>query len=149
LIDYLIAGLPRSRTACLSVFMSSGYSTCYHDVLGSTPIEELKAMFSADTITGTADTCWMMTPPIERTVCIHRDIEQVLQSLEQVFGELSTDIKDLHREYSDLLYTVEGLHIDYEDINDSLEQIWTYCTDLPYVQRDHLIQMNIQTNWGM
>lgn len=133
MIEYMIAGMPRSRTAWLSVFMSAGGSPCAHDVLGR----------GIEVQGGISDTCWPLAPELERIVCIHRDPVEVFESMSK-HTEVTSEYIQYHLEYADLMYELDGLHIEYHDINNRLQDIWEHCTDLPYINRDYLIPMNIQ-----
>lgn len=87
---FLIAGLPRSRTAWLSVFATTGDSICYHDPLvGMSDVKELEAVYQSEfyKFVGVCDTGagffldWILPTLAPRTLIIERDPKEVRDSM--------------------------------------------------------------------
>lgn len=148
---FMIMGLPRSRTAWLSYFMTTENTFCYHELVGScTSLEEIKNKLQLPKyeIVGFSDTCGHLIH--EEFTCpkiiIHRDIEEVNTSLQKLYCTKISFLSLLETE-NKRLQKVQGLHIEFEEIDSSLKQIWEYCTDIPFDKNraSLLINMNIQT----
>jgi hypothetical protein len=100
---FLITGLPRSRTAWLSVLMSTGPAICYHDILGQvSDIEDLPRLFQSDFYkhVGIADCGFgfflgrILDTIKPRTLIVDRDPAEVAQSLHKL-GFPRTNLPDL------------------------------------------------------
>lgn len=113
-----IFGLPRSRTFWLSIFMDYDHEIpAGRDGLASTSYPLIKD--------------WVK--PEDKVVIIHRDIDEVAESLAGLFGD---------KNWAELLWPmaldldrVDGLHIDYEEIDERLQEIWNYCRDDPFPEK--------------
>lgn len=120
---FIILGLPRSRTYWLSKFLG-----CIHEGIYYYPDY---GDFIKSTEIGDSTTAYPLVKKFIgecKKVIIHRDLNEVKQSLGRLFGERDWDnlnqwTADLRRE--------EGLHINFNDINDNLEMIWRYCKNEP------------------
>lgn len=136
--NFLILGLPRSRTAWLANFLTYKNSFCYHDLLAYCKDEqELKNkmnLFGYDFI-GTADTAGFLLPKHDLfkhapKVIIHRDSDDVIKSLENFLN--ASVSKKWIRYIDEQLNKVKGLHVNYSEINNNLEKIWHHCLNVPY-----------------
>ena len=94
-LPFLITGLPRSKTAWMAVAASTGSSTCAHEPTADLPHwTGVFDLWEAGTLayTGISDsTLGFHLPEIIETIhprvlIIERDIEQVEDSLEKLFG---------------------------------------------------------------
>jgi hypothetical protein len=163
--SFIITGLPRSRTAWLSNFLTSGNIFCFHEASnGCYSWQDLgnkidKALEHYD-IVGNADSALAVSPNLCEiaehvpTIIIERSIEDVSNSLKDLYETDDPIIDSMLYEMQKNLDAVEcGLRIHYEDIDNRLEDIWNFCTNnSPYDanRAEHLIKMNIQTEdiWG-
>lgn len=90
---FFITGLPRSRTAWMSVFTTTGDSICYHEPITKIhEIEDLKGIFSSDyyKYVGVSDSGlgfhlkWILENIKAPTVIIDRDIDECNSELEKL-----------------------------------------------------------------
>jgi hypothetical protein len=162
---FFIFALPRSRTAWLSVFLTSTHSFCYHEALCQcNRIAHLKQLLlRAETpAAGNSDSgniifreTILENFPDARIVIVLRDPKAVHKSLALAGVEMDEDAVDGF--YKDLLvlakeYEDSALVVDYRDLDnlDTLATIWEFCVgDVepfnPY--RAHaLLQLNIQVD---
>jgi len=90
---FFIAGLPRSRTAWLAAFLSTGSSICYHDPsVRMSKLEDIGSLYDAHGYTHVgisdsalsfwADTIVEMYEP--RTLIVGRDVSEVIASLRAI-----------------------------------------------------------------
>ncbi len=127
-MNFLIIGLPRSRTAWLANFLTTDQTLCYHDKLADcTTFNDLKGMYSHK-ILGDADTGLGLFPDQVNAwditkVIIRRNVDDVCHSLFckglQPHGMRELD-KKLDRIKADLV-------VPYKDINEALPDIWHTC----------------------
>lgn len=134
---FVITGLPRSRTAWFSAYLTQGDVICYHEAIPDGIELNLNE--------GTADCGYAICPiPCEKLVIIHRDWREVSRSLSDI--GLPDEIGYLPI-LAEMLYDLNGLHVDFCDINDRLEEIHNYL-GLPGYSRERaelFINMNIQS----
>lgn len=146
-MSFLITGLPRSRTAWLSVFMTAQGEFCYHEGCNKTKSwdDYLKKMENC----GNSDSAIALHENIKTLDCpiviIERDINEVYESCCKLFKDIY--IMETLEKIQENLKDIEGLRIPYYNINDRLKDIWSYCTDKPYNEEisKQLIKMNIQS----
>ena len=90
---FLITGLPRSRTAWLSVLCSTGQAICYHEPIGGMrDISDIEALYKSEfyKFVGISDSTlgfflpWILKNVKPRTVIIERDMKEVMQSLFEI-----------------------------------------------------------------
>lgn len=107
---FFITGLPRSRTAWFSAFMTaSGYMCLHEGFNGCRSIEEYKKKIKhvSDSNTGII----LVGAPIDRPILvIHREDRH-----DGLFDNV-----DLNK--------IKGLHVEFSDIHDRIEEIFTYLT---------------------
>ena len=112
---FFITGLPRSRTAWFSAFMTASGYPCIHDGMnGCKGIKEYSEKINhvSDSNTGLV---FISNPyPDRPTLIIHR--KGRLDSIEGM------------KEATDALHNINGMHIDFNDINDNISAIFTYLT---------------------
>ena len=107
---FFITGLPRSRTAWFSAFMTASGYMCLHEGLnGCKSIAEYKEKIKhkSDSNTGII----LIGAPIDRPILvIHREDRH-----DGLFDNV-----DLNK--------IKGLHVEFSDIHDRIEEIFTYLT---------------------
>lgn len=107
---FFITGLPRSRTAWFSAFMTASGYMCLHEGLnGCKSIAEYKEKIKhkSDSNTGFI----FIDAPIDRPILvIHREDRH-----DGLFDNV-----DLNK--------IKGLHVEFSDIHDRIEEIFTYLT---------------------
>jgi hypothetical protein len=148
--NFMVLGLPRSRTQWLANFLSTDNTFCYHELIGNCGSilevkEKLRLPFK---YTGLADTCGYLVH--EQFSCpkivIHRDIEEVKLSIRALYNT-EQDFSSILLQAEKELNNIHGLHIEYESIDSELKKIWEYLFDLPFNKHraELLSSMNIQT----
>ena len=135
-MDYLITGLPRSRTAWLANYLTVGSSFCYHEGLKNCfDIGDLRMMKKAP-YTGNSDSSAVFFVdemknlfPHMKIVIIDRNYQDVLNSLKDEYSgpytnylvsATKTSKKYVEKNYDHML-------VKYKDINDRLDEIAAYC----------------------
>jgi hypothetical protein len=132
--NFFITGLPRSRTAWLSAFMSSGDVFCHHELIKENQdvVSYANAMAKGYRVVGNADCGGMVFPDIlalhDAIVIIERDPEEVIESLNKVFPEKTKETPEIVYELQKRLDMVNGLRIPYNEVNSSIKKIWEHCT---------------------
>jgi hypothetical protein len=133
-MDFIIVGLPRSRTAWLASWFSCGHIHCHHDALTTTnvgDVEEPKA------INGMADTGAAFkykelkaAYPEAKWLVIDRNKDDVAKSLIKCVGHLMTEeemVTKLDFTQAILNQIDDCIRVKFDRINVSLEKIWDYC----------------------
>lgn len=139
----MILALPRSRTAWLANFLTTEKTFCYHDPLANMWSYRDVSSLKMDRITGVADTglaLFDLSIFDCKKLIIERSLNDVYASLDKFLPEV--DLSNLNEK----LYRIEGLRIGFDEINERLEEIWDYCTGLPFdaLRADQLKNMNVQ-----
>lgn len=147
---FVITGLPRSRTAWFSAYLSSGDVFCYHEAIrDERPLEGYPH-------TGTADCGYLLCPDwVEsigehKLVVIHRNPANVVNSLKKM-GIGNKEEYEALESLATALGHLNGLHICYDEINDRLEEMHDYLCLPNYDENraDMFKPLNIQTmNWS-
>lgn len=135
-MDYLITGLPRSRTAWLANYLTVGSSFCYHEGLKDCfDIGDLRMMKKAP-YTGNSDSSAVFFIdemkalfPNMKIVVIDRNYQDVLNSLEKDYAGPYTRYlvaaTKTSKEYTQNRYP--HLLVKFKDINKRLDEITEYC----------------------
>ena len=139
---FVITGLPRSRSAWFSAYLSNGNVRCYHEAFYN------RIALNGYEHVGTADCGYLLVPDLvkalgeHKLVIIHRDPKDVAESVAAV--GLPDEIGFLP-ELAEMLEKLSGLHIGYNDIDERLEEMHEYL-DIPYdaVRAEQFKQLNIQ-----
>lgn len=121
---FFILGLPRSRTYWLSVLLNCVHEGIYY----YSDYQE----FMESKNQGDSTTAYPVIKEFikgQQKVIIHRDIEDVKNSLDKLFGSHNWNFLS---EVDAELRAEDGLHVDFNDIDDNLEEIWSYCKDEPF-----------------
>lgn len=162
-MTFLVLGLPRSRTAWLSNFLTYGdRSLCYHDL--SRKCNTLDDFYGYTSkpfeYVGVSDTALHMYPWFDsiadksRILVIKRDVSDSINSslnLLQDYNKYDIINNILYNNYvlSSIIDKYKPLVIDFNDIDNRLEDIWNYLLpNIPYnrYRTDLLLSQNIQTN---
>ena len=142
-----IIGLPRSRTAWLSVFMSQSKTYFHHEGLnGCKTVNEYKEKVKGcgDSSTG------LMSLGVDmigdsKVVVIVKSKAEVNQCIEWCDKTYRLDSKDFILELNDRLLTLDALKIKQSEINDRLKDIWSHLIDAPWHDKyKNLVDFNIQ-----
>ena len=138
---FFITGLPRSRTAWFSTFLTGNNCFCYHEVLRiSSGFDDAiqKLLNRKEMYVGNSDSSmpiWvdkidsiLYHSPI---VIIERDINEVTNSLTNLFGEHDyTKVLDLTLEGLEIIKKrYNYISVDYNKLDEELylKMIWDFC----------------------
>jgi len=129
-----IAGLPRSRTAWLSVFMSQSDVYFHHEAVnGCHSLEEYR-----DKIKGCGDSSTgLVSLGVDiiqsyKVVIINKTNEQIEQCIEWCDHTYGMDSRDFILGINKKLKKLDGLHVNQSDIDSRLSEIWHYLVDTPW-----------------
>lgn len=160
---FIIFGLPRSRTAWLSRFLTYGDVICGHEQIAlMRGLDDARALF-ADPRRGTAETAaapwWRLLPryaPNARVVVVRRPVNDVLDSLLSIRGctfdaaALRDVLLGLDSKLSQIEARLPCLSVSFAGLENeqTCADVFEYC--LPYAH-DHehwarLASRNIQVN---
>ena len=149
-MSYFISGLPRSRTAWLSVFMSQSGTYYHHDGFnGCHSLEDYKHKVNncGDSSTGLTLIDLNKEFPLSKVVIIEKtneEFEACVKWCSQVYGLDSRKELELMR---DKQKSMTGLRVQQSDINERLQDIWKFLTDKPWQEKyKFLTSFNIQSN---
>lgn len=147
-MNYFIVGLPRSRTAWLSVFMNQSSKHCLHDGFnGCNNLIEYwdKLEEGGDSSTGLMMIDINRLKPESPIVVIQKNEDELKKTIdwcEKIYG---FDAKDHLNELNERLSQIKGLHIQQSEINSNLERIWAHLVDDEWDERyAELNNFNIQ-----
>ena len=145
--DFLVLGLPRSRTAWLANFLTYDDITCSHEGLnGCHSLEQYKAKFkpnSGDSNTGLALFDFEELFRDFKIIVIDTDITAAVEFSKKYFADDSTEVMTRLKVRLDGL---DGLHIKFSEINNNLDVIWDYVSDKPFNREraEMLVGLDIQ-----
>jgi len=148
-MNFLVLGLPRSRTAWLANFLTFDGQFCYHEGMnGCKSINEYKVKMKGkgDSNTGIMFFDYESHFPSVKTIIIDSDVNKSIEFGINVFNADNNSI-DLLKKIKLRLDNIDGLHINLEDINDRLNDIWDFVSPIKFNKdrADMLVKMNIQT----
>jgi len=142
---FLVLGMPRSRTAWMSVFLG-----CPHEAIeGCTSLAEYKDKIKNTGDSNTAIATLDFEPYFTDIpkVIIHKEISQSMIEYGMSVNNQSYQFNlDFLIWYQHRLNQIQGLHINFAQINNKLECIWNYVKHEPYQKAlgERLISINIQ-----
>ncbi len=143
-----VFGLPRSRTAWLSVFLSQSGVKFHHEALdGCRTIKEYsnKIKYCGDCTTGfyLLENSGILED--KKIVVITKNDDELKRCISWCDGEYGIDSADIINAWNEKLNRIDGLKIKQSEIDENLEKIWRYLTDKPWdtVYTD-IVKMNIQ-----
>lgn len=142
-----IAGLPRSRTAWLSVFMSqSGVHFHHEGINGCHSIAEYQ-----DKIKGCGDSSTGLVAlgvdviKDSKVVIIEKDEEELKKCVDWCNKVYGVDSESFILQLNEKLNMLNGLVIKQSEINERLQDIWEYLVDTPWDDKyKNLVNFNIQ-----
>jgi len=142
-----IAGLPRSRTAWLSVFMSQSDVYFYHEAVnGCHSIEEYK-----DKIKGFGDSSTGLVSlgvnviQNSKVVIINKTDEQIEKCIEWCDHTYGMNSRIFILDANEKIKKLKGLHVNQSDIDYRLKEIWRYLVDTPWDDKYlNITKFNIQ-----
>ena len=143
-----VFGLPRSRTAWLSVFLSQSGIKFHHEALdGCRTIKEYsnKIKGCGDCTTGFYLLENSDILKGKKAVIITKDEDEIERCISWCDKEYGIDSAELISAWNDRLIQIDGLKIKQSEIDENLEKIWRYLTGKPWngVYTD-IVKMNIQ-----
>ncbi len=161
---FIVFGLPRSRTAWLSRFLTHGDWVCGHDELRHMrSLDDLRAWFTQPCI-GAVETAaapwWRMLAklaPDAGVAVIRRPVEQVVESLLKIPGlsfdreALTQNMRALDRKLGQIEARIPGaLSVSFDSLNDeaTCAALFEHCTGQRH-DPDHWVTLapqNIQIN---
>jgi len=145
--NFLVLGLPRSRTAWLANFLTYSDIICTHEGLnGCNNINEYLDKFkpkSGDSNTG------LMMFDFERyfrdfkIIIIDNTVDSAVEFSKRYYHHDSTELMTIAQRR---LSKTEGLHVPFKSINDNLEKIWDYVSGEQFDERraKFLINLDVQ-----
>jgi len=149
-MNYFIAGLPRSRSAWLSVFMSQSGQFCHHDGFnGCNSIAEYKDKIGrgGDSSTGLTLIDIHKEFPHAKVVIIEKsdeEFERCVEWCDETYGQSSRKELESMREK---LSNFKGLRVQQSEINERLEDVWTHLTSKRWDDKYSILaDFNIQAN---
>lgn len=159
-MSFLVLGLPRSRTAWLSRFLTYGDWACGHEEMRHLrSFDDVDAWFSQD-CTGSAETAaapwWRLIPDNVRIVTVRRPVADVVDSLMALPGltfnravlEQTMSMQD--RKLDQIEARRECLSVRFEDLNDeaTCAAVFEHCLGLGHdpAHWAALSPVNVQCN---
>jgi len=149
-MSYFVVGLPRSRTAWLSVFLSQSGRFCHHEGLnGCRSLDEYsnKLNNGGDSSTGLMMIKLNKLFPDSPVVIIEKNHEQVKRCIKWCDDTYGGDSRDYIYQLNEQMKEIKGLRINQSDINDRLHEIWRYLIDMPWKETYTILKdFNIQSD---
>jgi len=149
-MNFFVAGLPRSRTAWMSVFLAQSGRPCLHDGFsGCSAISEysLKLGDHGDSSTGLTFIDVNTMFPDAPVVIIHKNDIEFEKCVKWCDNAYNVDMRADLTQHREALHYIEGKHIKQSEIDDRLEEIFTYLTGCEWMPHyANLKGMNIQLN---
>jgi len=138
---FFVSGLPRSRTAWLSVFLD-----CHHEgMVGCDSLQEYKDKIkgSGDCLTTLSLIDVKLEFPDSKVIVIDSDVSKAAAFASKHYG---IDISYHLAKHKEILDNIDCLHVNFNDIDKNLRKIWTYVRDEPYndLRASRLKKLNIQ-----
>lgn len=140
--QFLILGMPRSRTAWLANLMNRGDCLCYHELSnrGLNAAEMATALSSGARIVGNSDPGAALIAedllkllPEMRLVIVKRPADEVVKSFAKVVGLKPEDLAldDFLGKVKEALLRLEpkALVVEFKDLGDkeTIQKIWSHC----------------------
>ncbi len=142
----LIVGLPRSRTAWLSAFMSQSSTYFHHEAIdGCKSIDEYRNKVNGcgDSTTGFPFLKGEMEN--KKIVIIKKNNEQIEDCIKWSDETFGIDSRELVGEMNNQLNDIDGLVVFQSEIDDRLRDIWEFLVDDTWDNRySNLSKLNVQ-----
>ena len=144
----LIIGLPRSRTAWLSVFMSQSNTYFHHEAIdGCFSFNEYDEKTSVSGDSTTAFSLLVDKIKDRKVVIIKKNDKEFDACVEWCDKTYGIDSRDHLTEMNEKLSEIEGLIVNQSDIDDSLDDIWEHLVDDQWFEGyEDIKKLNIQVN---
>lgn len=149
-MNYFVIGLPRSRTAWLSVFLSQSGNYCHHDGLnGCRTIDAYRQKIGTH---GDSSTGLMMFDvdklfPGAPIVIIEKNDIELQSCISWCNNTYQVDSRDHIKRLNGLMATIKGLRIKQRDINQMLPEIWAHLIGTRWKDEyANLTDFNIQSD---
>ena len=143
-----IFGLPRSRTAWFSAFMSQSGIKFYHEAIdGCNTLAEYENKISGcgDCTTGL---CLLGSTGITsnaKIVIIKKNKKELERCVSWCDDSYDMNSKALVDEWYSQLMSFDGLVVNQSEIDDNLKSIWEYLVDIPWDDKyKDIAKLNIQ-----
>lgn len=145
-MNFFVIGLPRSRTAWLSNFLTYDGHFCHHEGLNNClSMKEYKEKLGddGDSCTGLMFVDLEKEFPKAKKLIIESDVNKSIDFMYKTYGVYNPEYCHFMKERLD---EMTGKRIAAEEINTHLSEIWDYLIGTPYNERrgDMLSSMNIQ-----
>jgi len=139
--NFLITGLPRSRTAWFSAYLTQGEVLCTHEAIAlKLPLESENHKYVGTSDSGyVLDREWMDEHKDIKIVIIERDTQECIDSLNKLIPQ---DCSWLLNSMASALKKVDGLRVPFYDIADNLEEIHDYL-GLPGYSQERAVLFSI------
>ena len=149
-MNYFVIGLPRSRTAWLSVFLSQSGNYCHHEGLnGCRNTDDYKRKIGAN---GDSSTGLMMFDvhkiyPGAPIVIIEKNNVELKSCIAWCNNTYMADSKNHIKRIKGLMDNIKGLRVKQCEINDRLPEIWEHLIGTPWDDNyANLQNFNIQSD---
>lgn len=126
----MIIGLPRSRTAWLSVFMSQSKTYFHHEAVnGCFSIDEYKDKIKDCGDSTTAFFQLKQCVKDNKIVIIKKNKSELESCIRWLDFTYKSDSKSLITEMDEYLNSVDGLVINQSEVSERLKDIWCHLVD--------------------
>ncbi len=149
MIEYMICGMPRSRTAWMSAFLSDSESICLHEAVnGCYNNDQYFDRFSG-IINGDSTTAAKIIKAHEidcKKIVLLRDPKDSKLACDGKFGDVPLDY---YIEQHDYLLEIGDIIIDYRSLDENLDLIWSEVKKSPFNPDKSMLfsGLNIQVNY--
>jgi hypothetical protein len=127
---FVITGMPRSRTSWFAAYLTHGDTFCHHEAIHFNKSMDMPGYKNV----GNSDSgyplneAWAKELGNHKIVIVHRDIDEVVESLSYVgIHDVRPLLEEIHRNMDKLT----GLHVKFENVNEHLPDICEYL-EVPY-----------------
>ena len=147
--SFFVFGLPRSRTAWLSVFLSQSGTYCHHEAISGCYTE----VDYIDKVDGCGDstTAFELCPESEISnapiVIIEKSKSELDRCVEFCDKTFNTDSTKIVLSQNDKLMAMPGMRVLQSQINDKLPVIFEYLTGVEWLDKYAIMsKFNIQAD---
>lgn len=148
MIEFMVIAAPRSATAWCSVWLTTGYTMCYHDPLWDRPHRELDLLTHPTLRVGISCTglgnfpAWVNKHPAKKVI-LHRPPAEVNHSLQRL------GLPACQPELFANLDHIEGLHVPWTAVFEDPARLYTYLLGVPFdaVRHQQLKALVITTDF--
>lgn len=124
-MKFVITGLPRTRSAWFSAYLTQGDTYCHHEATFHNSSMDIPMFANVGNSDSGYVLCkdWVENLGEHKVVVVHRSVDDVQSSLDKI-GQ--TDTRWLLEQMVPVLESLDALHIDFEDINKRIKEVHTY-----------------------